>query len=53
LPLALALAVKYPAAATAFGWQSIFAAPTFSKDPRSGEVRRHHLDEQRVQRAVK
>ncbi|HEX5126526.1 MAG TPA: integron integrase [Rhodocyclaceae bacterium] len=48
-----ALAVKYPAAATAFGWQYIFAAPAFSSDPRSDEVRRHHLDEKRVQRAVK
>ncbi|HSD38848.1 MAG TPA: integron integrase [Rhodocyclaceae bacterium] len=48
-----ALAVKYPAAATAFGWQYVFAAPSFSTDPRSGEVRRHHLDEKRVQRAVR
>jgi integron integrase len=48
-----ALAVKYPSAAVAFGWQYIFAAPGFSSDPRSGEVRRHHLDEKRVQRAVR
>ncbi|MEC5388312.1 integron integrase [Uliginosibacterium sp. H3] len=48
-----ALAVKYPNADTFFGWQYIFAAATFSTDPRSGVVRRHHLDEQRVQRAVK
>ncbi|GAB2902979.1 integron integrase [Uliginosibacterium flavum] len=48
-----ALAVKYPAADAFFGWQYIFAAPTLSTDPRSGVVRRHHLDEKRVQRAVK
>jgi len=48
-----ALAVKYPNAATVFGWQYIFASATFSKDPRSGVVQRHHLDEKRVQRAVK
>lgn len=48
-----ALAVKYPNAANAPGWQYIFAAPTFSTDPRSGETRRHHLDEKRVQRAVR
>lgn len=48
-----ALAVKYPAAETAFGWQFVFAAASFSTDPRSGVVRRHHIDDQRVQRAVK
>jgi len=48
-----ALAVKYPAAARALGWQYIFPAAGFSTDPRSGAVRRHHLDEKRVQRAVK
>lgn len=48
-----ALAVKYPSAATAFAWQYVFAASGFSTDPRSGEVRRHHIDEKRVQRAVR
>jgi integrase len=48
-----ALAVKYPGAALSFGWQYIFPAPRFSADPRSGTVRRHHLDEKRVQRAVR
>lgn len=48
-----ALAVKYPSADTAFGWQYIFAATGFSVDPRSGVLRRHHVDDQRVQRAVK
>lgn len=48
-----ALAVKYPNAARAFGWQYVFPAAGLSTDPRSGAVRRHHLDEKRVQRAVK
>ena len=48
-----ALAVKYPNAARALGWQYVFPAAGFSTDPRSGEVRRHHVDEKRVQRAVK
>ena len=47
-----ALATKYPAAATAWGWQWVFAAASRSTDPRSGEVLRHHLHEQSVQRAV-
>lgn len=48
-----ALARKYPAAATAFGWQYVFAAQRYSVDPRTGAVRRHHVDEKRIQRAVK
>ena len=48
-----ALAVKYPGAARAPGWQYVFPAAGFSSDPLSGAVRRHHLDERRVQRVVK
>jgi integron integrase len=48
-----ALAIKYPNAAREWSWQYVFPAAGFSTDPRSGEVRRHHLDEQRVQRAVR
>ena len=48
-----ALAVKYPNAARAIGWQYVFPAAGFSVDPRSGAERRHHIDEKRVQRAVK
>jgi len=48
-----ALAVKYPAAATTFGWQYVFPADRLSVDPRSGNEGRHHFDEKRVQRAVK
>ncbi len=47
-----ALAVKYPNAPRAWGWQFVFPSPVLSQDPRSGERRRHHLYEQSVQRAV-
>jgi integron integrase len=47
-----ALARKYPAAPFQWGWQYVFAADNFSQDPRSGHTRRHHVDEQRIQRAV-
>lgn len=48
-----ALARKYPRAPEQWGWQYVFAADGFSRDPRSGERRRHHLSEQQVQRSVK
>lgn len=48
-----ALARKYPNAATEWGWQYVFCAAGYSTDPRSGEVRRHHIDEKSLQRAVK
>lgn len=47
-----ALARKYPHAAHEWGWQYVFPASQRSRDPRSGEVRRHHLDEKVLQRAV-
>ncbi|MFL9814556.1 integron integrase [Stutzerimonas sp. VN223-3] len=48
-----ALARKYPKAPWEWAWQYLFPAPGPSVDPRSGAVRRHHLDEKRVQRAFK
>jgi len=48
-----ALAVKYPNAAREWGWQYVFVAAGFSRDPRSGAVRRHHVDEKQIQRAVR
>ncbi len=48
-----ALAAKYPNAPKEWAWQYVFPAVGFSTDPRSGAVRRHHVDEKRVQRAVK
>jgi integron integrase len=47
-----ALSVKYPNAGLAWGWQWVFAGGSMSVDPRSGVVRRHHINEASVQRAV-
>ncbi|WP_312957172.1 integron integrase [Stutzerimonas nitrititolerans] len=51
--LPFALARKYPKAPKEWGWQYVFPASGLSVDPRSGAVRRHHLDEKRIQRAFK
>jgi integron integrase len=48
-----ALERKYPNAAKEWNCQYVFPAAKLSTDPRSGEVRRHHVQEQAVQRAVK
>ena len=48
-----ALGRKYPNAGREFGWQYVFPAARISRDPRSGEPRRHHVDESSLQRAVK
>jgi len=48
-----ALDRKYPCAAREWGWQYIFPSRKLSTDPRSGAIRRHHLDEDVLQRAVK
>jgi integron integrase len=44
---------KYPKAGAQWAWQYIFAAPSYSTDPRSGVVRRHHWCERNIQRAVR
>ena len=41
-----ALALKYPNASREWGWQYVFVAARPSRDPRSGQRRRHHLDRQ-------
>jgi len=51
--LPCALERKYRNAAKDFVWQYVFPADKLSIDPRTGEVRRHHISEQNVQRAVK
>ncbi|MGB8052784.1 MAG: integron integrase [Azonexus sp.] len=48
-----ALGKKYPTAAVDWPWQYIFPSGSYSMDPRSGEERRHHIDEKLLQRAVK
>jgi integron integrase len=51
--LPFALERKYPNAAKSFGWQYLFPAEHRSRDPRSNKIRRHHLGEKVLQRAVK
>jgi integron integrase len=51
--LPFAFARKYPGAAQQWGWQYVFPAMKLSRDPRSGEERRHHLYPDHLQRAVK
>lgn len=51
--LPFALARKYPNANRDWIWQWVFPAGRIVKDPRSGEMRRHHLHESGIQKAVK
>ena len=48
-----ALERKYPNAHKEWGWQYVFPANRLSVDPRSGVVRRHHLDESGLQKAIR
>ena len=51
--LPYALDRKYPSAAKEWMWQYVFPSERVSRDPRSGKMRRHHVDEQNVQRALR
>ena len=48
-----ALERKYPNAGKEWPWQYVFPAAGFSPDPRSGKVRRHHIGEAVLQRAMR
>ncbi len=48
-----ALAKKYPNAGKSLGWQYLFPASKRSKDPRSNAIRRHHLHDSVVRKAVR
>ena len=48
-----ALARKYPSTAREFIWQFVFPAKKLSNDPRSGVLRRHHVLESGLQKAVR
>ncbi len=48
-----ALDRKYPNAGKEFGWFWVFPSQTLSTDPRAGIVRRHHMSDSVVQKAVK
>ena len=51
--LPYALERKYPHANKEWIWQYVFPATQRSQDPRSDVIRRHHLHENTVQKAVK
>jgi integron integrase len=51
-PLPFALAKKFPRAAQQFGWQYLFAAQHRSRDPKTGNVGRHHINPGLLARAV-
>jgi integron integrase len=51
--LPYALERKYPRAPHEFGWKFVFPSHKLSRDPRSGAIRRHHLYENYLVRAVK
>ena len=48
-----ALAKKYPAQARSLHWQFLFAADRRSRDPVSGDIKRHHVFESTIQRSIK
>jgi integron integrase len=48
-----ALARKYPQAPTEWRWQYVFPSARLSADPRSAAIRRHHVHENGLQKAVK
>ncbi|TDJ19615.1 MAG: integron integrase [Gammaproteobacteria bacterium] len=47
-----ALAKKYPNAPKEWRWQYVLPSGRLSVDPRSGKVRRHHIDENGLQKGV-
>lgn len=51
--LPYALDRKYPGAGREWMWQYVFPSAQLSVDPRSGVVRRQHVQDQCVQRAIK
>ncbi len=48
-----ALVVKYPGAAREKAWQYLFPSAALAVDPLSGIVRRHHVSDSSLQRALK
>ncbi len=48
-----ALSRKYPNAAKEWNWQYVFPARNLAVDPRSGKLRRHHIDPSVINKAIK
>jgi len=51
--LPYALAKKYPKAPKEFNWHYVFPSIQLSKDPETGFIRRHHINETSLQKAIK
>jgi integron integrase len=51
--LPYALERKYPNAEHEWGWQYVFPSRDLARDPRSGIIRRHHIDQSVVNKAIK
>ena len=47
-----ALERKYPSVGRTWGWFWVFPSPLLATDPQDGVVRRHHLHQDRLQRAL-
>jgi integron integrase len=48
-----ALETKHPALGQQWGWFWVFPSASLATDPRTGVIRRHHLYEERLSRALK
>lgn len=48
-----ALARKYPNAKKQFAWQFVFPASRISCDPRTGALRRHHVHDSAISKAIR
>lgn len=48
-----ALSRKYPKAGVSWEWQYVFPSKSLSTDPREGIVRRHHISESNLQKAIR
>jgi integron integrase len=48
-----ALERKYPNAGKEWSWQWVFPSKTLSVDPRTGQIRRHHIHPSYLQREIK
>ena len=51
--LPYALERKYPNARKDWAWEYVFPSDRVSADPRGGAIRRHHIDPQAIQRALR
>jgi integron integrase len=51
--LPFSLNIKYPNAEREWLWQWVFPSPRLARDPRSGQIRRHHVNPSGTQKAIR